>query len=105
MLQLQVDGWRGTSSVQLLRLQAFQRRNAKEKVAGSARDYSEKVAVFQPHHPRTIFRGGAMQQHSNSSSLSHPQFAQACPARVKEMNSPSLEAQPTTCTKSVSSGF
>jgi hypothetical protein len=62
MLQLQVDGRRGTSSLQLSRLQAGQGKDAKEKVAESAQDYIGKGVLFQPHHPRTTLRGGATQQ-------------------------------------------
>jgi hypothetical protein len=44
--------------------QARHGRDAKEKPAESAQDYSGKGVLFQPHHPRVIFRGGATQQHT-----------------------------------------
>jgi hypothetical protein len=72
MLQLQIGGWRGTSSLQVSSLQSLQGRDAKEKVTESTQDYNRKGILFQPHHPRAILHGGATQQHSNSSSLSHP---------------------------------
>jgi hypothetical protein len=50
---------------------------------------------FQPHHPRTILRGGATQQHKETAA-SVALSSQAC--------NPSREAQPATSTKSVSSG-
>jgi hypothetical protein len=46
MLQLQVGGRRGTSSLQLSRLQPRQGRDAEEKVAGSAQDYNGKGVLF-----------------------------------------------------------
>jgi hypothetical protein len=49
--QLQVGGWRGTSSLQLLRLQARQGRDAKEQVAKSAKEYNGKDVLFQAHYP------------------------------------------------------
>jgi hypothetical protein len=42
-----------TSSLQLLRLQARQGRDANEKVAESAQDYNGNGVLFQPPHPRT----------------------------------------------------
>jgi hypothetical protein len=74
----------------------------KEKVAESAQDYNRKGVLFQSHHPRSILRGGAMQQHTATTAAS---AAYACPATVGEMNALFLEAQPTTSTESVSSGF
>jgi hypothetical protein len=70
MLQLQDGGRRGTSSLQLSRLQARQGRGAKEKVAESAQDYNRKGVLFKPHHPRTILRGGATQQHTATAAIS-----------------------------------
>jgi succinylarginine dihydrolase len=69
MLQLQVDGRRETSSIELSRLQARQGREAKEEVAERAQSYNGKGLLYQPHHSRTILYGGATQQHSNNSSL------------------------------------
>jgi hypothetical protein len=95
MLQLQVGGCRGTSSFQLLRLQAHQGRDAKEKVAESTQDF------FSSHTtPGLPF---AAVQCSNTTQEQQPQptsVAQAWPATVGEMNAPSLDAQPTS-TKSV----
>jgi hypothetical protein len=59
------------------------------------------VAVRSPHHARNIFRGGAVQQHTATEAAS---VARACLATVGEMSAPSLEAQPTTGAKSISSG-
>jgi hypothetical protein len=64
----------------------------KEKVTESTQDYHRKGVLFQPHHPRTVFHGGATQQQQQPQLLL---VAQACPS--------SLEAQPAS-TKSVSSG-
>jgi hypothetical protein len=61
MLQLQVGGWRGTSSLQLVRLQACQGNGAKENLAESAQDYNRKGVLLHPHHPRTILCSGATQ--------------------------------------------
>jgi hypothetical protein len=63
ILQLQVGGRRGTSSLQLSRLLARRGRDAKEKVTESAQDYIGKGVLFQPHRPRTA-RAGAAQQHT-----------------------------------------
>jgi hypothetical protein len=62
MLQLQTGGRRGTSPLQLSRLQARQGIEAKEKVAEGAKDYNGKGVLFQPHHVKTILRRGATQQ-------------------------------------------
>jgi hypothetical protein len=70
ILQLQIGGQRGTSYLQLSRLQARQGRDAKEKVSESARDYNGKGVLFQPHHPRTILHGGAMQQYTATAAAS-----------------------------------
>jgi hypothetical protein len=78
MLQLLVGGRSGASSLQLSRLRARQGREAKEKVTESAKDYNGKEVLFQPHHPRTVLRGGATQQLSND-SLSRPQLHGSAP--------------------------
>jgi hypothetical protein len=91
MLQLQVGGRRGTSTLQLSRLQPRQGKDAKDKVAGNAKKYIVKGVLFQPHYPRTVLGGAAQQQQQP-----HPSpVAQACPA--------DLAAQPRTNAKSVSS--
>jgi hypothetical protein len=72
----------------------------KEEVAESVQDCNRKVVLFQPHHPMTIFRGGATQWH-NISSPSRPQFHRPVPPQLEKRVSPSLEAQPTISTKSV----
>jgi hypothetical protein len=46
ILQLQIGGQRGTSYLQLSRLQAHQGRDAKEKVSESAQDYNGKGVLF-----------------------------------------------------------
>jgi hypothetical protein len=84
MPQLQVGGWRGTSSPQLLRLQACQGNNAKEKLAESTQDYNGKGVLLQLHHPRTILRGGAMYQHTATAAAS----ATLHPATLGEMSAP-----------------
>jgi hypothetical protein len=83
MLQLQVGGPRGTSSLQLSRLQA--------RVAQKAQDYKGKGVLFQPHHPRTILRGSETQGHTATAAAS---------AALSWLGLPSLEAQPTS-TKSL----
>jgi hypothetical protein len=70
MLQVQVGVRRWTSSLQLSRLQVRQGRDAKEKVAESAQVYNGRDVLFQPHHPRSILRGGATQQHSATAAAS-----------------------------------
>jgi hypothetical protein len=67
MLSLQVGGRRGTSSLQLSRVQARQGRDAKEKVAESAQDYNGKDVLFQLHR-----RGGTTQQHTSTAAASAP---------------------------------
>jgi hypothetical protein len=64
MLQLQVGGRRGTSSLQLSRLQARQGRNAKKNVAEIVQDYN-------PHLSRTILRCGANQQQAATAADKH----------------------------------
>jgi hypothetical protein len=41
--------------------------------------YNGKGVLFQPHHPRTILRGGAAQQHTATTAAS---AAQACAATL-----------------------
>jgi hypothetical protein len=105
MLQLQVGGRRGTSSLQLSMLQACQGRDAKEKFAESTQDYSGKGVFFQPHHPRTILHGSATQQHTATVAASVA-FSWRGLRRHSGRNecAPSLEEQPTTSTKWVSWG-
>jgi hypothetical protein len=75
MLQLQVGGWRGTSSLQLSRLRARQGRQAKEKVGESA------------SHPTPGLSFAAMLR-SNTQQQQQPQ-----PPSVAQACAPSLEAQ------------
>jgi hypothetical protein len=94
MLQLQVGGQRGTSSLQLSRLQARQGRDSKEKIAESAQDYNGKCVLFQPHHPRTIPRGGAVQQHTITEAASAALSCTGLPRHSGRNVCPSsLEAQ------------
>jgi hypothetical protein len=89
----QVGGRRGTSSLQLSRLRARQGQDAKEKAAESAQGYNGKGALFQPHLPRTILRGGATKQHTATTAAS---TALSCTGLLH-----SLEAQATTSIKSI----
>jgi hypothetical protein len=66
MLQLQGGGWRRTLSFQLLRLQACQGRDEKEKVSESTQDYNGKSGLFQQHHPPPL---GQNQQQVPSRSI------------------------------------
>jgi hypothetical protein len=68
MLQLQVGGQRGTSSLQLSRLQVCQGRDEKEKVAESTQNYDGKGVLFEPHYPRTILYSGAAHQHTGTAT-------------------------------------
>jgi hypothetical protein len=52
MLQLQ----RGTSLLQLSKLEACQRRDAKGKVAENTQDCNRKGVLLKPHHPRTVLQ-------------------------------------------------
>jgi hypothetical protein len=45
-------------------------RDAKEKVAESARDYIGRCVLFQLHRPWTVPRGGATQQHATAAASS-----------------------------------
>jgi hypothetical protein len=62
-------------------------RHAKEEMPKGKSQRATK-----PHHLRTIPRGDATQQHSNSSSFSRPQLHRPAP--------PPLEVQPTRSTES-----
>jgi hypothetical protein len=98
-----VGGRSGASSLQLSRLQAHQGRKAKEKVAESTQVDTGKEVLFQPHQPRTILHGSAMQKHTAmtaSASLS----CMGLPHHSGSNQYPSIEARPTASTKSVSSG-
>jgi hypothetical protein len=83
-------------------LKACQGRDVKEKIAESAQDYNGKGVLFQPHHPRTILRGGAMQQHKTAAAAASASAALSlfCHSGRNECPS-SFEAQPTPSTKSV----
>jgi hypothetical protein len=76
-----------------------QGRDAKENVAESAQDYIKKGVLFQPHHPWTVLRGGAAQQHTATASASSVPgcIGLHCHSGRNEC----LEAQ-STSTKSVS---
>jgi hypothetical protein len=88
-----VDG-EEPQSLQLSRLKARQGRDAKEKVVERAQDYNGKGVLFQPHHPKTVLRGGAMQQHKARAVVS---AALICTGLLRRSG---LESQPTS-TKSV----
>jgi hypothetical protein len=62
-------------------MQAFQGRDAKGKVVENAEEYNLKGVLFQPHYPRTVLHGSAMQQHteSNSINLRCPQLHRPAP--------------------------
>jgi hypothetical protein len=81
MLQLQVCGRRGTSYLELSRLQAHQGRDAKEKVTEYAKDYNGKGILFQPNHSRTSW-----QCYTAATQPQLPSVAKACPATVGEMS-------------------
>jgi hypothetical protein len=78
--------------IKIERLQARQGRDTKEKFAENTQDYDGKSDLFQPHEPRTVLR-------SNSRQQKQPQ-----PPSITQTCTTSLEALPTTSTKSVSSG-
>jgi hypothetical protein len=81
-----------------------QGRDAKEKVTESTQDYTVK-GLFQPHHPWTGLRGGAAQQHTATAAASSIPSCTGLPHHSGRNEClTSLEAQPTTSTKSVSSG-
>jgi hypothetical protein len=69
MLQVSVGGRRGTSSLQLSRLQIRHGRDTKEEIAERTQGYNGKGVLFQPHHPRTILRC-AMHQHTATAAAS-----------------------------------
>jgi hypothetical protein len=72
MLQLQVGGRRGTSFLQLSRLQAHQGRHVKEKVAERAKDYP--ATPTQDYPSQRCYATTQPQQQAQLSS-----FAKACP--------------------------
>jgi hypothetical protein len=80
MLQLQVGGRRGTSSLKILKLQTCLGRDVKEEVAESAQDYNGKRALFQPHNLRAILRGSATQKRIATAAVSGaPQLHRLAP--------------------------
>jgi hypothetical protein len=95
MLQLQVGGRRGTSSIQLSRLQPRPGRDAKEKVAESAQDYIGKGDSFQPRHSWTVLSGDAVQQYISAAAASSVPGCTGLPHHSGRNECPtSLEAQP-----------
>jgi hypothetical protein len=103
MLQAQVGGGRGTSSLQLPRLQPRQGQDPKEKVAENAQGCIGKGVYFHPHHPWTVLCGGTAQQHTATAAALSIPTCTGLPCHSGRNECPaSLEAQPTS-TKSVSS--
>jgi hypothetical protein len=92
-----VGGRRGTSSLQLSRLQARQGQDAKEKAAESVQDYKGRV-LSSSHTTPGLQVSFAAVLRSNTQQHQQPQ-----PPQVAQACSHSLEAQPTSA-KSVSSG-
>jgi hypothetical protein len=99
MLQLQNGGRRGASF-----LVPRQGRDAKEEVAESAQVYIGNNFLFQPHYPWTVLHGGAAQHQTATAAASYVSVCTGLPRHSERNERPaSLEVQPTTSTKSVTS--
>jgi hypothetical protein len=91
MLQLQVDGRRGTSSLQLSRMQATQGREAEGKVTESAKTTTGRCSL--PATPAQVYpsRRSCTATAAASAALSCtglPRFLQAQPTITKSVQAP-----------------
>jgi hypothetical protein len=101
-MPLKVGERRGTSFLQISRLQARQERDAAEKVAESAKDFNWKGIIFQPHHPRTTLSLGATKQNIATTAASAALSCTGLPLpRGRNVCPASLEPQPAKPSQSV----
>jgi hypothetical protein len=72
MLQLQVDEWRGTSSLQKSRLQSLKGQNAKDKAAKTVQDHIEQGVLFQHNHLWYVLHGSDAQHTAKATASATP---------------------------------
>jgi hypothetical protein len=77
----------------------------KEIATENTQGCNGKGVLFQPHHPRTVFYGDAVQQHMATAAASVAVVCAGLPRHSRKNECPaSLEVQLTASTRSVSSG-